>query len=86
MARIFTTSFTFNHRKYDAIVTVINRDNKVSFSVKVMDMDLQELIPEGTVEYDGLDGYEKLECLNNTVSQSLMRSLSQAIESHLSIS
>jgi len=86
MARIFTTKFTFNHQSYDAIVTIVPNEGKVNFSVKVMDLDLQDILPNGTVVYEGKDGYEKIEDLNNTLSQALMRSISQAIETHLAVS
>jgi hypothetical protein len=85
MARIFTTQFVFNHRSYDAIVTVLSKEGKFHFSVQLIDLDLHELIPNGVVNYEGSNGYEQLETLNNTLSQSLMRALTQAIESHLQV-
>jgi hypothetical protein len=84
MARIFTTSFEFNHQHYDAIVTVCSRNGKANFTIKVMDIDLQQLLPEGLIEYEGVRGFEKVDKLDNSLSQSLMRSISRAIESHLS--
>ena len=85
MARIFTTTFEFNQKVYDAIVTVVNREGKISFNIKIMDMELHRILPEGAVEYTGPDGYQNLASINNTVAQSLMRSISRAIDSHLSI-
>ena len=85
MARIFTTSFEFNQKIYDAIVTVINRENKVSFNIKIMDMELQRILPAGGVEYTGANGFEYMDSIDNTLAQSLMRSISRAIDSHLSL-
>ncbi|HEU0111357.1 MAG TPA: hypothetical protein VFQ73_10795 [Flavisolibacter sp.] len=85
MARIFTTEFIFNHQKYDAIVTIFSKDGKVNFAVKVMDLELQEIIPNGVIEYEGKDGFEKIESLNNTLSQAILRSISRAIETHLTV-
>ena len=85
MARIFTTSFEFNRKIYDAIVTVINRENQVSFNIRIMDMELQRILPEGGVEYTGPNGFENLDSIDNTLAQSLMRSISRAIDSHLSL-
>ena len=85
MARIFTTSFEFNQKVYDAIVTVIHRENKVSFNIKLMDMELQRILPAGAVEYTGAYGFEGLDSIDNTLAQSLMRSISRAIDSHLSL-
>jgi hypothetical protein len=86
MARIFTTSFEFNHQHYDAIVTVCSRNGKANFTIKVMDIDLQQLLPDGVIAYEGVHGFENVDNLGNSMSQSLLRSISRAIESHLSIS
>jgi hypothetical protein len=82
MARIFTTTFEFNHQKYDAIVTVITQNGNLNFNVKVLDTDLQHFLP-GEISYTGTKGFEQLTNLNNTIAQSLMRSLSVSIEKHL---
>ncbi|MBA2746769.1 MAG: hypothetical protein H0U44_11135 [Flavisolibacter sp.] len=84
MARIFTTSFEFNHQIYDAIVTVVNQNNNLNFTIKVMDMELQQLLPKGGIQYKGFDGFETVSVLDNTLSQSLMRSISRSIVTHLS--
>lgn len=83
MARVFTTSFEFNHQRYDAIVTVFTQDNQLSFHIKLLDVDFHHLIPDGVVSYTGASGFEQLETLNNTVAQSLMRRISDAICRHL---
>lgn len=83
MARVFTTSFEFNHQRYDAIVTVIAHDNQLSFQIKLLDVDFHHLIPDGVVAYTGTSGFEQLETLNNTLAQSLMRRISDAICRHL---
>jgi hypothetical protein len=83
MARIFTTRFEFNQKDYDAIVTVISQGNKVSFKIRILDRELQRILPDGEVEYTGLNGFENLVSMDNTLAQSLMRSISRAIDSHL---
>lgn len=83
MARIFTTNFIFNQRSYDAIVTVIAKDRKMNFNVKVMDMELYDLIPDGKVEYEGKEGFKQIDFMKNQLSQSLMHSIASAIEQHL---
>ena len=85
MARIFTTSFEFNQKVYDAIVTVISREQELSFNIKIMDLELLRILPEGGVEYTGANGFENLDVIDNTLAQSLMRSISRAIDSHLSL-
>ena len=85
MARIFTTSFEFNHRRYDAIVTIITHNQQLNFTVKLLDADLHHLFPQGEIAYSGTDGFEALETINNTVAQSLMRKLGAAISEHLII-
>ena len=83
MARVFTTSFEFNHQRYDAIVTVTTQDNQLCFQVKLLDVDFHHLIPNGVVAYTGTSGFEQLEILNNTVAQSLMRKVGDAISRHM---
>ena len=85
MARIFTTSFEFNHKVYDAIVTVISREQELVFTIKIMDLELQRILPPGGVEYTGAHGFENMDVIDNTLAQSLMRSISRAIDSHLSL-
>jgi hypothetical protein len=82
MARIFTTKFTFNHQVYDAIVTVITQNGKLNFNVKVLDLELQTLIPGGHIKYEGRDGFRDIEA-ENRLSQSLMNSIAVSIEEHL---
>ena len=83
MARIFTTSFEFNHQRYDAIVTVITNNQQLSFNVKLLDADLHQLFPDGEITYTGTDGFETLEAINNTLAQSLVRRVRAAINEHL---
>ena len=83
MARVFTTTFEFNHQRYDAIVTVFTQDGQLNFHVKLLDMDFHHLIPNGIVAYAGSHGFEQLEIINNTVAQSLMRKVGDAINRHL---
>lgn len=83
MARIFTTSFEFNHQRYDAVVTVITQNDQLNFHIKLLDADFHHLIPNGVVAYSGTSGYEQLESINNTVAQSILRRLSEAISKHI---
>ena len=82
MARIFTTKFTFNHQVYDAIVTVISSDGTVNFNVKVLDDELQQLIPGGRIRYQEENGLSELSS-NDQMTHSLMRSIARSIEEHL---
>jgi len=82
MARIFTTKFRFNHRLYDAIVTVVSHDGQMNFNVRVMDMELFGLIPGGNLRYEGREGFKDLQAQND-ISGSLMNSIANAIEEHL---
>lgn len=85
MARVFTTSFEFNHQRYDAIVTITTQNDQLCFQVKLLDVDFHHLIPNGMVAYTGTSGFEHLEGLNNTLAQSLMRKVGEAISRHLVI-
>jgi hypothetical protein len=83
MARIFTTRFNFNERSYDAIVTISSLNDTLTFSIRLMDQELFELIPEGYIRYSGKDGFKQLAGLNdNKLAQALMRSIVKAIEQY----
>jgi hypothetical protein len=84
MARIFTTKFVYNQQSYDAIITVVHREGQMNFTVKVLDMELFELLPEGFIEYKGKDGFLNADVIKDQATQSLMKSISKSIETHLS--
>ena len=83
MARIFTTRFLFNHQHYDAIVTVSNKNGEMVFTIRVIDQDLEKLLPEGGVAYTGKNGFTQMANLDNTVLQSILRSVARSIDTHL---
>ena len=83
MARIFTTKFVFNQQSYDAIITVVNREGQMNFTVKVLDLELFELLQEGYIEYKGKDGFLNTEVIKDEETHSLLQSISDSIETHL---
>ena len=83
MARVFTTKFNFNHKLYDAIITIINSDEKPSFNVRILDVELHELIPNGHLNYQGKDGFKNLAASENQLTQSLVNCVAASIEQHL---
>ena len=83
MARVFTTKFNFNHKLYDAIITIINSDGKSSFNVRLLDIELHELIPNGHLNYQGKDGFKDVATSENHLAQSLVNSVAASIEQHL---
>lgn len=83
MARIFTTQFQYNHQNYDAIVTVITKEDSISFNVRVLDLDLHLILPGGNLSYEAKDGLKNDHKTDNQISLSLMNSISQAIDKHL---
>lgn len=82
MARIFTTQFTYNHKVYDAIVTIINNNNKLNFTVRLLDEDLFEVLPDGMVKYQGKEGFRSLSFMNHHLAQNLLQNIASAIEAH----
>lgn len=83
MARVFTTSFEYNHQKYDAIVTVLQQGDQLQFNVKLLDADLHQVLPNGEVAYVGTDGFEQLKSPENTLAQTLIRVVGDSIQKHL---
>lgn len=83
MSRIFTTKFFFDQRLCDAIITMVVKDGKASFTIKLLDLDLHEVIPDGEIRYEGKDGFKNLELMQNELAHSLVTRISDAIEEHL---
>jgi hypothetical protein len=83
MARIFTTHFQYNHQKYDAIVTIVTKEDTTCFNVKVLDLDLHAVLPGGEVYYEGKEGFKNNGKVDNRLTLALMSSISVAIEEHL---
>jgi len=84
MARIFTTKFKYNLKEYDAIITVIDSNGKTSFNVRLLDVELLELVPDGYLNYQGRESINKSAESDHPV-QSLMNSIATSIEEHLSL-
>jgi len=83
MARIFTTQFQYNNQSYEAIVTVIPKEDTTTFHVRVLDLNLHMLLPGGEVSYEGKEGFIKNGKVDNHFTLTLMSSISRAIEQHL---
>jgi hypothetical protein len=84
MARIFTTRFTFNQQVYDAIVTMLTSEGKLNFTIKVLDLELHELLPGGHINYEGEQGFKDIQ-LNNRMAETLVQCIARSIEHHLVI-
>jgi hypothetical protein len=85
MARIFTTSFVFNHKRYDTIVTVLSQEGELNFHIKMLNEEIRELLPNGELDVRGLKGFESLKENSNHHMQSFINSLASAIEKQVSI-
>jgi hypothetical protein len=83
MARVFTTSFEFNHQRYQAIVTILSKGDQLNFNVRLLDPELHEIIPEGVIDYLGANGYEKMDNIRNNFAQSLINKVGEAVNNHL---
>ena len=83
MVRIFTTSFSFNHETFDAIVSIVSNDVQVSITVKVMDAALHEILPGGTFSYETSSRFSELPNGDNSLTRALQKSISLAVERHL---
>ena len=84
MARVFTTCFTFNHQSYDAIVTVLSREGQLNFTVRLMDDELFELLPDGHLNYTSKEGFKDVQSSNHLV-QSLIECIAVSVETHLRV-
>ena len=83
MSRIFTMKFLFNQAYYDAIISIIVKDEKMQFTIKVMDAGLHQLIPDGHVSYEGANGFKELAIMQDQLSKNLMHTIATSIENHL---
>lgn len=84
MARVFTTRFNFNHQIYDAIVTVSSVEGQMQFTVRVMDPELLQLLPDGHLNYTGKDGFKQV-LVQNHLAESLIQSIAVSVEQHLTV-
>lgn len=82
MARVFTTRFMFNHQMYDAIVTVISTEGNLNFNIRVLDLELHDLLPGGHLNYHGRDGFKNIQP-QNQLTQDLIHSIAGSIEKHM---
>lgn len=82
MVRVFTTSFNYNHRAYEALVTVALAHDQLRYCVRLLDSELHILIPDGEIRYTGRKGYNDLGWIENEHARKLIRELGQAIEKH----
>ena len=81
MARIFSTEIYFNQHTYHAVVTVTSQDQRVKYTVRLLDDVLRNFIPEGVLTYDEEEGF-------STAGQSrrngpLLKAISDAIRLHV---
>jgi hypothetical protein len=83
MARIFTTKFNFNHKLYDAIITLINNDGQTSFHVRLLDNELHEVIPNGQLNFNGKEGFKEQVRVDDHLARALMTSVAASIEHHI---
>ena len=83
MARIFTTQFQYNAQSYEAVVTIISKGDTTTFHVKVLDLDLHVLLPDGKMTYLGKEDFKANNKVDNHFTLALMNSISVAIEHHL---
>ena len=82
MARVFTTSFLFNHQSYNAIVTVLPKDGKLDITINVLDVDIKE-VPGGKLKIECKEDFKDLQVDRNDLSSSMVESIKSAIETHL---
>ena len=83
MARVFTTSLEFNHRLYDAIVTVLDADKDLTFQVRLLDKDLHTVFPDGQVRLGSEALQPGTEPSGDQVSKGILKKIGEAIEKHL---
>jgi hypothetical protein len=83
MARVFTTSFEFNHQRYNAIVTILSQEDQLNFNVRLLDADLHDFFPDGVINYSGANGFEQLNAIENAVAQSVVKKVGEAVNKHL---
>jgi hypothetical protein len=87
MARIFTFRFTFNGQSYDAMATVTSDStDRPLFAIRLLDPALEDLIPTGTIQYRGFDGYTTLVSYReNALVAQLLDTIAQSVKSEAGI-
>jgi hypothetical protein len=82
MARVFTVNFTFKDQLHSALITFESRDFDMSFLVRYLDQELQEIIPGRRIVVSLNEGIKSPKFLTTTGEELLTRT-TEAISRHL---
>lgn len=84
MGRVFTTTFQFKGQQHSAVVYVVmNSRQPEEITVKLLDNDLHQLIPKGTLKVIPYDN-EQRNRIQNRVAAQLFVTVKKAVLHHLS--
>lgn len=81
--RVFTTSFLFNNESHNAIVIMKTQEEKLSFSISVLNEDSNEWVAGGHIKLQSEIGLEKIEVLSDHLSNPIIESVKASIEAHM---
>jgi hypothetical protein len=82
MARVFTVNFTFKDELHSALISFESRDYDMSFLVRYLDHELQEIIPGRRIVVSLSEGIKSPKILTKTAEELLART-TEAISEHL---
>lgn len=82
MARVFTTEFDFENRRYRAIVAVKNEDERTIVHLRLFDPELIAILGQHSIDFVGLSGYKQL-AHTHPLALSLLETINKAIVEHL---
>ena len=83
MSRVFTTRFLFNDKEYVVLVSVKRGSEKPHYTVRLFDEQLQDILQNEVIEYDGFEGYLQKSNLRSDLPRKLMHCIMTSIREHM---
>lgn len=83
MSRVFTTRFLFTGKEYVVLVSVKRGPVKPHYTVRLFDEQLQDILQNEVIEYDGFEGYLQKSNINSDLPRKLMHCIMTSIRDHM---
>ena len=83
MSRIFTTRFLFRDKEHVVLVSVNRGLVKPHYKIRLFDEQLQDILQNEVIEYDGFEGYLQKSNLSSDLPRKLMHCIMISIREHM---
>ena len=83
MSSVFTTCFVFRDKEFVALVSVKRGEVKPHYTIRLFDEQLQDIVQNEVIEYDGFEGYLQKSSLHSDLPRKLMHCIMTSIREHM---